>query len=111
MNRSLSSKRAAAILCISLFVVTQGYGEDILSKAKIQFDVMFWKKELRINKAQEQKIRYINKDLYASLYDLSAHRTTGEHQIETVVDTWKASIMDVLTVKQKRKWEKIQERY
>ena len=111
MNSSFLGKRAAAILCISLFLVTRSYGEDILSKVKIQFDVMFWKKELKINKEQEQKIRYINKDLYASLYDLSAHHTTDEQKIETVVDTWKTSIMDVLTVKQKRKWEKIQGRY
>lgn len=111
MNSSFLGKSAAAILCMSLFLVTKSSADDILSKAKIQFDVMFWKKELRINKAQEQQIRYINKDLYASLYDLSSHHITGEQQIENVVDTWKASIMDVLTVKQKRKWEKIQERY
>jgi len=72
------------------------------------YDVMFWKGELRLKPEQIHQLQGINHDLYTALYELKG---SSREELAAVLSHWKTAMIDVLTPRQKRKWDKIISHY
>ena len=75
------------------------------------FDVVFWKKELRLSRVQLLQLYLINRDVYNALWVLAEQDCIESSDLALLMQLWKTETIGVLTDKQIRRWEKIKMRY
>jgi hypothetical protein len=98
--------RWPALFLLLVFDLSVGHSQTL--NTKVSFDVLFWKRELRLTTIQVQQIRSVNSDFYSALLDL--HPSAGNIDAQNypvLLELWKVAIADVLKTRQKRKWQKI----
>ncbi len=92
------------------FTATLGYSQPEPGD-RIPFDIVFWRKELRLKKAQVTEVHFINRSLYSALLQLSTTAYIDGQELETLLQLWQVSLSNVLTSRQKRKWKKLMIKY
>jgi hypothetical protein len=102
--------RWSTLIFSIFFTVTFGYSQP-LPGDRIPFDIVFWRKELRLKKTQVTEVHFINQSLYNSLLQLSATVCIDGQELETLLQLWQVSLSSVLTSRQKRKWKKLMIKY
>ena len=100
--------KAAFILLVLISSCLSAFGqhEDI----RVIQDPMFWKLDLRLTKKQCDEIEHVNTAFYSTLIDAMSdkqdHKTV---QLSSLLQQRSNSIWDILTSRQKTKWQKIEE--
>jgi hypothetical protein len=75
------------------------------------FDVTFWSKKLRLSQMQLFQLHSINRDMYCALNELANTEDIESSDLRLIIQLWKTAMIEVLSDRQKRKWEKLKLRY
>lgn len=105
----MSIKKKAAFLLIVLV----GYAFSAVAQEesiRVIQDPMFWKLDLRLTKKQCDEIEHVNADFYSTLINsMSDKQNDKPLELSSLLQQRSDSIWDILTSRQKTKWQKIEE--
>lgn len=108
MEESMMKKAAFIFLLVSGFSFTVLAQQD--ANIRVIQDPMFWKLDLRLTKKQCAEIENVNAAFYSTLMN-AMHQSDGNHDVKlsSLLQQRSNSIWDILTSRQKSKWQRIEE--
>jgi hypothetical protein len=102
--------KAFVTIIFLLAVMARGHSQSLSSnRFKITYDPTLWRKELKLNREQCERISSINASFYQAVLIAGKERNSmAKYELEQLMTRRSEELWNLFSARQRRKWQKLQ---